>query len=147
MFIIYFLTTTQYLLIWCDNLLPRFSHSSLKLFTPHDWRYIQQLIKVRESLYRPCRIPEDETPRFQDNRHMKVVRLSALRTVLLYPQEMFLVLISVRGGVDPMTIMRPEGICQWIIPVTPSGMESATFRFSSWQRVAKQKKKRQCITW
>jgi len=31
--------------------------------------------------------------RFQDNRHMKAVRLSALRT----PQEIFLVLISVRG--------------------------------------------------
>ena len=47
---------------------------------------------------------------------MKVRRLSALRIGRLYPQEIFLVLISVRGRVKKNLMI-------------PSGIEPATFRF------------------
>jgi len=60
---------------------------------------------------------------------MKVIRLSAVSTSRLYHQEIISVLISVRGCVDPTAIARPEGLCQLNIPVIPSSIEPATFRF------------------
>jgi len=50
------------------------------------------------------------------DRHMKVVRLIVLHTDRSYPQEIFPVLISVRGCLDPRATLRTEGI------------EPATFR-------------------
>jgi hypothetical protein len=87
--------------------------------------------KVKQSHYtgldRPWGFQQVEAPRFKDNRHMNVVKLSDLCTGRLYPQEIFLVLISVRGCVDLRTIVWPEGVYEWKPPMTPSGIEPATF--------------------
>jgi len=103
------------------------SHKSSTLHT------IYKKVKLKQSHYRPGQarpwgFQEFEAPRFQDNRHMKVVRLSALSTGRFYPQEIFLVLIFARGWVNPKDIVRTEWICRWKIPMTPSEIEPATFR-------------------
>jgi len=69
----------------------------------------------KQSHYRPVLargFQEVEAPRFQDNWHMKVVGLSALYTSHLYPQEIFLVLIFVKGSVNPRAMVLPEGLRQ-----------------------------------
>jgi hypothetical protein len=47
-------------------------------------------VEVKQSLYRHIGYQEVEAPRFLENRHINVVRLSTLGTGCLYPQEIFL---------------------------------------------------------
>jgi hypothetical protein len=92
-----------------------------------------RLIKVNKSHYRPWqarRVLGGWGYQILRNRHMKVGRLSALRTSRFYNKEIFLLLISFRGWADPRAIVRPEELFQWKIPVTASGIDSTTCRFA-----------------
>ena len=73
---------------------------------------------------RPWGFQVSEAPKFQDSRHMKVVRLLALRIDRLYPLENI-------PGVHLLleaesTAVRPEGLCQWNLPMTPSHRKSTS---------------------
>ena len=48
-------------------------------------------------LERPRGFQEDEIPRFQDSRHVKVLSCQHYAPAAVNPQEIFLVLIYVRG--------------------------------------------------
>ena len=90
------------------------------------FRFIHIIInvKVKQSLYRPrlalsfawcwgCHI----------SRHLEHEDGRAVFTL----QEIFLLLISVRGLFDHKAVVRPEGLRKWKVPLTPSGIETATF--------------------
>jgi hypothetical protein len=97
-----------------------------------DYKFLMVKVKGKVNLVQAWNGPSGsrrlKLPEFLDNQHMKVARLSVLRTGRLYPQGRFLVLISVRGRVDSRVPVRQKRLSQWKISMTPSGIQSATFR-------------------
>jgi hypothetical protein len=85
------------------------------------WGYIGK-VKVKESLYRP-RQPLRLPGGWGSQIFRQGCQLYA--PAAFTRKEIFLILISVRGWVDPSAA---EGLCQWKISMTPSGFEPATFQ-------------------
>jgi hypothetical protein len=107
-------------------------HNIVKLLIMTGWKYKKSWGKVKQSHYRHwegLRIPRTWSSQILNqsaHEDGKVVSPTHRPTL---PQDIFLVLISVRGWVDPRVMVWPEGLCQWKNPVTPSGIEPATLRF------------------
>jgi hypothetical protein len=62
-------------------------------------------------------------------RHRMVVRLSALRTGRLYPQEVLLVPFLLEAESTPGPLCDQKEFMSMKNPLTPGGIEPATFRF------------------
>ena len=73
-----------------------------------------ETVKLKELLYSPRGFQEMEAPRFQDSRHMNVVRLSALRTARLYtlthPRKYSWYSFLSEAESTPGSTLRPEGL-------------------------------------
>ena len=95
------------------------------------WRHLATEYKGKvipfQAYCRPREFQEVESSRFQDTRHMKTVKVSVLRTGRLYPPGNIPGTHFVRGCVDPRATVLPEVLRQWNIPMTPSGIDPATF--------------------
>jgi len=82
--------------------------------------------KAKATSVKVLRVPGGWGYQISWQRHRMVVSCHPTRRPPL-PQEIFLLIISVRGCVDPRVKVRPEGLWLWKIPMISSGIEPANF--------------------
>jgi hypothetical protein len=110
---------------WCCNVLA--VHDNVNLGCNWNLASVRNFIKCLKKqsnpitgLDRPWGFQEAEAPRFQDSRHVKVVRLSVLHNGRLNPPRKYSWYSFLLEAVNPRAVVRPEGFCQWKIPMSPS---------------------------
>jgi hypothetical protein len=90
--------------------------------------------QVKQSHYRPgqsLRFPVCRRSQISRHSSHEIGKVVSPMYQPPLPQEIFLVHISIRECVDPGVIVRPEGLCEWKILMTTSGIEPATFRLAA----------------
>jgi hypothetical protein len=100
-------------------------------FSPY---YLLGWYKNKQSLYRPWGFQEAETLRTSRQSVHESGKVDSRSQRPPLPQQIFLILISVRSWVDSKAIVRPEGLCQWKVRMIPSGIEPAVFRLVAQRR-------------
>jgi hypothetical protein len=119
--------------------IPHFSNSVALLFTNRFTQTFEagclpvrdlnstKCKKVQQYVYKPWGVPGVRGSQIsRQSAHKCGKFVSPTPRPPLDIQEILLVLISVRGWVNPRNIMRPEGLCQWKITMTTSGIEPAS---------------------
>jgi hypothetical protein len=112
---------------WSPHVLHSTAHGGLFL---HGISGLIVKQKVNQSHYRPgqaLRVPESwDSQISRQSAHESGKVVSPTHRPPLPPGNI-LVLISFTGKVNPRAIVRPQELCQWKIPITPSRIEPATF--------------------
>jgi hypothetical protein len=91
-------------------------------------------VKVKQSLYKPGQalwVAESwgsQISRQSTHEGGKFIR--HMHCLPLPPRKYSWYSFLLKGWIDPKAIVWPEWLCQWKIPLTPSGIEAVTFRLA-----------------
>jgi len=110
----------------CIKLYLRINHFMHMMDLQLDTKDNSKAIPVQDYC-RPLGFQTANTSRFFKERDRTWYGCQLHSPAVFIPQEIFLVIISLKSLVHRRAIVRPEALCQWKVPMTPPGIEPAIF--------------------